>query len=84
MEIKRTFNPLKNIEFRNGYTLAVLGKFVYFFIDCYLCSLLLMTSSVLASLLQETAFSEAKTKVSHKCGLNYILLRFYKMLTSAS
>ena len=30
----------------------------------------------LAGLQQETAFSEAKTKVSHRCGLNYILLRF--------
>ena len=53
-------------------------KFVYFFFAYYLSSLLLLTSSVFGRLTEqkETALSEAKTKVSHLCGLNYSLLSF--------
>ena len=40
MEIRQTFDPLKNIHLRvlYGHALAVLGKFVQLFIDFYLCS----------------------------------------------
>ena len=38
----------------------------------------------LAGLQQEASFSEAKTKVSDRCRLNYILPRFQNILTFAS
>ena len=69
----------------------------HFFFACYLRSnfvgkllkllrmqsFLMMTSIVLVGLQQGTAFSEAKTKISHCFRLNYIVLRFHNILTSA-
>ena len=55
----------------------IFEKFVWFFFAYYLSNLVVLTSSVFGCLNQQgTALSEAKTKVSHWCGLNYSLLSF--------
>ena len=53
-------------------------------LNIYLFRVLLITSSFLAGLQQETALSETKIKMSHRCRLNYILMRFKKILNSAT
>ena len=62
-------------EFYNVHAFAAFDKFVQFFFACYISSLLLLTSSVSGRWTARNCLQWSQTKFSHRCGLNYSLLR---------